>query len=267
LDGSTDLTVAILAGGLGTRLRPAVGDRPKVLAPVHHRPYLTYLLNRLAGASIREVVLLTGYRAEQVSRALGTTYRGMKLIYVPEPSPLGTGGAVRGALPRLAGPVILLMNGDSFCDVDLAAFREFHCRKAADVSLVLAEVTDACRFGRVQLGRGGQVLRFGEKEPGNTGGWINAGIYLLNRDLIEEIPDGRPVSLERELFPTWLGGGLRVYGYRSGGRFIDIGTPESFAEAEAFFRPTRPRAGSRKSGSKGSGYKTGPKAVAASKGP
>ena len=267
MDGSAHLTVAILAGGLGTRLWPAVGDRPKVLAPVHHRPYLTYLLDRLAGASIRDVVLLTGYRAEQVARALGTTYRGMKLIYVPEPSPLGTGGAVRGALPRLASPLILLMNGDSFCEVDLAAFREFHRRKGADVSLVLAKVADASRFGRVQLRRGGQVLRFGEKEPGRTGGWINAGIYLLRRSLIERIPDGRPLSLERDLFPHWLAGGLRVYGYRSGGRFIDIGTPESFAEAETFFRPTQPRAGSRKSDSKGSGYEAGPKAIAAPKDP
>jgi len=266
LDSSAEFTVAILAGGLGTRLRPAVGDRPKVLAPVHHRPYLMYLLDRLADAAVREVVLLTGYRAEQVADALGTTYRGMKLVYVAEPSPLGTGGAVRAALPRLADPMILLMNGDSFCEVDLAAFRDFHRRKDADVSLVLAEVGDASRYGQVELGRGGQVVRFGEKEPDGGGGWINAGIYLIRCSLIEAIPAGRPVSLERELFPEWLRGGVRVFGYRSSGRFIDIGTPESFAEAEAFFQPTRSPAGSHESGSKGWGYRKGPKAGAASKG-
>lgn len=266
MDDAAAFTVAILAGGRGTRLRPAVGDRPKVLAPVHNRPYVTYLLDRLADAGVREVVLLTGYQAEQVSGALGTTYRGMRLVYVAEPSPLGTGGAVRGALPRLAGPMILLMNGDSYCEVDLTAFRDFHRRKAADVSLVLAAVADASRYGRVRLGRGGEVECFGEKEPGGAGGgWINAGIYLLSRNLIEEIPAGRPVSLERELFPGWLRRGARVYGYCGGGRFIDIGTPESFAEAEAFFRPTP--AGSRESGSRGWGYRRGPKAGAASKGP
>lgn len=238
MNGSTEVTAAILAGGLGTRLRAAIGDCPKVLAPIHHRPYLTYLLDRLADAAIREVVLLTGYRADEVSRALGVTYRGMRLVYSPEPTPLGTGGALRWALPKLVAPVVLLMNGDSYCDVDLTAFWDFHRRKAADLSLVLAEVVDATRYGQVRMTHGERVVRFDEKDPGGAGGWINAGIYLLERALIEDIPAGRPVSLERDLFPAWASRGPRVYGYRGGRRFIDIGTPESFAEAEAFFRPS-----------------------------
>ena len=229
---------AILAGGLGTRLRPAVGALPKVLAPVHRRPYLTYLLDHLAAASVREVVLLTGYGADQVQWTLGETYRGLRLVYSPEPSPLGTGGALRWALPKLASPVVLLMNGDSYCEVDLAAFADFHRRQAADLSLVLTEVTDTSAYGRVQVAGGGQVVRFGEKETDRKPGWINAGIYLLSRTLIEEIPAGRPVSLERDLIPAWLGRGTRVYGFR-GGRFIDIGTPGAFAAAEAFLPPIR----------------------------
>ena len=237
MNGLAEVTAAILAGGLGTRLRSAIGDRPKVLASIHNRPYLTYLLDHLASAAVREVVLLTGYQADQVSRALGATYRGMRLVYSPEPAPLGTGGALRWALPWLTAPVVLLMNGDSYCDVDFTAFWDFHHRKAADLSLVLAEVVDASRYGKARMARGGQVVRFGEKEHGGAGGWINAGIYLLKRALIEDIPAGRTVSLERDLFPAWASRGRRVYGYRCGGRFIDIGTPESLAEAEAFFRP------------------------------
>ncbi len=236
MNGSAEVTAAILAGGLGTRLRAALGHYPKVLAPVHQRPYLTYLLDSLVEAKFREVVLLTGYGADQVARTLDETYRGMRLVYSPEPSPLGTGGALRWALPRLTSPLVLLLNGDSYCEVDLAALREFHQRRAADLSLVLARVGDVSRYGQVQLGRGGRVLRFDEKEQGGAG-WINAGIYLLKRARAEEIPAGRPVSLERELLPAWASGGARVYGYRCGGRFIDIGTPESFAEAEAFFQP------------------------------
>src|SRR5437879_601155 len=111
-----DVTAAILAGGLGTRLRSVIADRPKVLAPVGGRPYLTYLLDQLAKAAVREVVLLTGYGAEQVRDALGATYAGMRLVHAAEPAPLGTAGALRHALPHLRSPAVLLMNGDSYCD-------------------------------------------------------------------------------------------------------------------------------------------------------
>ena len=121
-----DVTAAILAGGLGTRLRPAVADRPKVLAPVGGRPYLTYLLDQLAGAGVREVVLLTGYAADEVRDALGDRYGRMRLRYSVEPAPLGTAGALRLALPLLAAPAVLLLNGDSYCDADLGAFRRSH---------------------------------------------------------------------------------------------------------------------------------------------
>src|SRR5438105_3788922 len=116
------VSAAILAGGLGTRLRPAVADRPKVLAPIHGRPYLTFLLDQLADAFIEEVVLLTGFQAGQVRRTLGETYAGMRLLYSEEPAPLGTAGAVRWALDKLSLPTILLLNGDSYCDVHLSAF-------------------------------------------------------------------------------------------------------------------------------------------------
>jgi NDP-sugar pyrophosphorylase family protein len=229
------VTATVLAGGLGTRLRPAIGDLPKALAPVHGRPFLTYLLDGLVNAGFSELVLLAGYRADHVCAAFGDTYRGRRLTYSVEPSPLGTGGAVRFALPKLASATILLMNGDSCCEADLAAFRHFHEEKAADMSMVLVGTGEASRYGSVELAVDARVVRFGEKEHEGAGGWINAGIYLLKRALIEEIPEGSPASLERDLFPAWIARGARIYGFRSTGRFIDIGTPASLAEAEEFF--------------------------------
>jgi NDP-sugar pyrophosphorylase family protein len=227
-----DVTGAILAGGLGRRLRTVVADRPKVLAPVHGRPYLTYLLDQVAAAGVGEVVLLTGYLSDQVQSALGRTYAGMRLDYSAEPDPLGTAGALRLALARLPRPNVLVLNGDSYCDVALTDFWSFHCRQAANLSLVLTRVADSSRYGRVHLAPDERIVRFEEKLAAGGAGWINAGVYLMKRSLIEEIPVDRPVSLEREMFPLWAGN-KRCCGFTCAARFLDIGTPESYAEAEA----------------------------------
>jgi NDP-sugar pyrophosphorylase family protein len=228
------VTAAILAGGLGTRLRSVVADRPKVLAPVGGRPFLRYLLDQLAAAAIPKVVLLTGHGAGQVREAIGDTHGGLRLVYSAEPAPLGTGGALRHALPHLSGPAVLLLNGDSYCDVDLEEFARFHRAEPAGVGMVLVRVPDASRFGRVRLGRTGRVIRFEEKAATRAPGWINAGVYLLDRALVAELPAGR-LSLEHDLLPGWVAR-RHVRGFRCEGRFLDIGTPRSYAEAERFFR-------------------------------
>jgi len=230
LDG---VAAAILAGGAGTRLRPAVADRPKVLAPVRGRPFVTYLLDQLARAGAAEVVLLTGHRAAQVRDALGERYGPMRLRYSEEPAPLGTGGAVRHALPLLAGDRVLLLNGDSYCDVELGDFVEAHSRGDADAALVLARVADTGRYGRVAVDEEGRVERFEEKAASSGPGWINAGVYLLRRGWVASWPDG-PLSLERDLLPAAVAAG-RAWGYHCEGDFLDIGTPQSFRESESFF--------------------------------
>jgi NDP-sugar pyrophosphorylase family protein len=226
-------TAAVLAGGLGTRLRPAVGDLPKVLAPVRGRPFLAHLLDRLAAAGVRRTVLLTGYRAGEVRAALGSEHGGMALDYFEERSPLGTGGSLRLALPHLDSPTILLLNGDSYCGLDLAAFAASHRDRGAGASLALIRVDDAGRYGRVRTS-GGRVTAFAEKQAPGRPGWINAGVYLIERRLAEAIPAGRPVSLERELLPVWVAQS-HVFAHRAMGPFLDIGTPESYAAAEEFF--------------------------------
>jgi NDP-sugar pyrophosphorylase family protein len=228
---------AVLAGGLGTRLRAAVADRPKVLAEVHGRPFLAYLLDQIARAGVRQTVLLTGYMADRVEAEFGAAFAGMALAYSPETQPLGTGGAVRFALPHLTRPTVLVLNGDSYCDLDLGAFYEQH-QSGSAATLALTSVPDASRYGKVRLSDAGLVERFEEKQPGAGPGWINAGVYLMARPLVEEVPAGKVVSLERDVFPGWAAAG-HCHGFKTAGRFLDIGTPESYSEAAAFFAGDR----------------------------
>lgn len=215
-----NITAAILAGGLGTRLRSVVADRQKVLADVHGRPFLTYLLDQVADTGISDVVLCTGYRGEQVKAMLGETYHGLHLTYSQEPEPLGTGGALRYALPLLMSDPVLVMNGDSCYQADLRRFLRWHQSSGAKASLLLTEVPDTRRYGWVEVDREGRIVRFDEKDHAGGPGWVNAGLYLISRSLLQSIPATRMVSLEREVFPSWIGRGL--YGCCSHGRFEHI---------------------------------------------
>lgn len=230
-----EVTAAILAGGLGTRLRSVVKDRPKVLAEIGGCPFLGYLLDQLAVSGLRTVVLCTGYLGEQIRDRFGDSYGKLGIIYSQEASPLGTAGALRLALPLLNSASVLVMNGDSFCDINFNAFLDWHCGHRAEVTLALVKMADSMRYGQVRVSTDGAVLSFEEKSSRGDPGWVNAGIYLLTRSFIQTIPENRAISLEREIFSGWVGRGL--YGYQTEGRFLDIGTPEAYAEAERFFAP------------------------------
>jgi D-glycero-alpha-D-manno-heptose 1-phosphate guanylyltransferase len=226
-----EVTAAILAGGRGTRLSPAVADRPKPLAPVQGRPFVTYLLDQLGRAGVREAVLLTGFMAEVVEVTLGETYADLRLRYSVEREPLGTGGALCQALPLLTSPSVLVMNGDSYCGLGLDEFWTAYVGCGAKASMALVQVPDSSRYGGVRVSADGMVEAFTEKRTHAEAGWINAGVYLLDRGLIAEIPPGGAVSLERDIFPGWVGGRL-VHGYCRAAPFLDIGTPEAYAEAQ-----------------------------------
>ena len=227
-----DIPALILAGGMGTRRRGVLPDTPKVLAPVAGRPFLAHLLDWLVDGGVRDVILCTGYRAEQLTHEFGARYRDMYLYYSWEPQPLGTGGALRRALGLTHAETVLALNSDCFVSCDLAAFLGWHQAHGFAGSLVLAEVEDASRFGTVRVHESGAIASFEEKRGRAEPGWINGGVYLLSRRLLESMPEGQPVSIEREGFPAWLSSGLG--GYQSSGAFLDIGTPESLARAEAF---------------------------------
>ncbi|NJL90879.1 MAG: NTP transferase domain-containing protein, partial [Coleofasciculaceae cyanobacterium SM2_1_6] len=205
----------ILAGGLGTRLRSMVSDRPKVLAEVLGRPFLAYLLDQLVAAGTQKVILCVGYRGEQIRAAFGdrfTNHHGeIQLTYSQETQLLGTGGALGLAQPLVQSKEVLVMNGDSFCGVDLPGFYDYYqqCQTQweAIASMVLTEVPDTARYGRVELSPQGRVERFTEKGSNQGAGWINGGIYLLDASLLANMPLDRPISLEADLFPQWLQSG------------------------------------------------------------
>jgi NDP-sugar pyrophosphorylase family protein len=226
-----DATAVVLAGGLGTRLRAAAGDRPKVLATVRGRPFLAYLLDRLCDAGVGEIVVSIGHRGAEVRAAFGAAYRGRPLRYAEEPSPLGTAGALHALLPQLGSDPVLVLNGDSCCEVDLANLWGWHAARGANATICLAHVSDTRRFGLVMVNEHGAIERFVEKDNAGGAGWINAGVYVFSRSVLAAIPPGHPVSLEREILPAWVGRGL--YGRRVEGRFIDIGTPDSYCAAQA----------------------------------
>lgn len=228
----TGISAAILAGGLGTRLRAAVSDKPKVLAEVNGRPFIAYLLDWLVEANVKRVTLCTGYMSDLVCKILGDRYRGIELCYSVETAPRGTGGALRLALPLLSSTV-LVMNGDSFFDLDLARFADEHAASGAQASIALATVSDVARYGAIELSAGNAVASFEEKGSRRGEGLINAGIYLLSRSCVELIPAGVPHSLERDLFPALIGRGLCGFPYS--GRFIDIGIPADYYTASTFF--------------------------------
>jgi NDP-sugar pyrophosphorylase family protein len=229
----SSITAAILAGGQGTRLQSVVVDCPKVLAEVGGRPFLSYLLDQVVEAGVREVVLCTGYRADQVREAFGDKYGSLRLFYSEEDVQLGTAGALRHASSLLKSESVLVMNGDSFVDADLRDFWIWHCALGADATVMVVKVQDSGRYGLVQMDVGGHLIGFTEKGEKHEPGWINAGIYLLRHAFLDRITAVGVVSLERDVFPTCIGQGL--YAYQNHGGFLDIGTPEAYASAESFF--------------------------------
>ncbi|EFK08382.1 nucleotidyl transferase [delta proteobacterium NaphS2] len=229
----SQVTCVILAGGLGTRLRSVVSDRPKVLAGVESRPFLTFLLEQLIAAKAKEVILCTGFMADAVHEALGHRYKSLRIVYSAEPEPLGTGGALRLALPLINSDPVLIMNGDSFVEVDLTDYMAWFSQRDRQASLLLVRAPDTGRYGKVIVDDNERIIVFEEKAPDCGSGWINAGVYILKRFLVESIPDVSPYSLERQFFP-----GLaqkKMYGFCSCCKFIDIGTPDAYCRARKFF--------------------------------
>lgn len=228
----SEISVTILAGGFGTRLQSVTKDQ-KVVAKVNTQPFLEYLLNQLSNAGFKNVVLCTGHLSDQVEEKLGKKNNNIDLVYSKEDSRLGTGGALRLALPLLKSQNILVMNGDTYCDVDLKKFVKFHFDKKANVSLVISYVSDTSRYGSVNLDSNDAVVGFEEKRLGSGSGWINGGMYLINRSFLSKIPEDGEISLEKEIFPSWIG--KSCYAYKSKDDFIDIGTPESYFQTGQFF--------------------------------
>jgi mannose-1-phosphate guanylyltransferase len=226
------LEAILLVGGKGTRLRPLTLSAPKPLLPTAGVPFLAHQLARAAECGITHVVLATSYRAEMFTSAFGDGAQfGLSIDYVHEPEPLGTGGGIRNAANLLRGgpddPIVVL-NGDILSGHDLPAQVDLHRKKEAAVTLHLVPVDDPSRYGCVPTDRSGRVTAFLEKTPNPVTNQINAGCYIFRRSVIDQIPSGQVISVERETFPSLIEAEAVVMGYAEDAYWLDVGTPEAF---------------------------------------
>jgi mannose-1-phosphate guanylyltransferase len=221
----------VLAGGAGTRLQPLTLTTPKPVMPLAGRPFLTFMLDWAHSHGVDEVILSCGFMSDEVKAVLGDIYDGMRLRHVTEDEPLGTAGPVRLAYDQgLLEERLLVLNGDVLTDIDLTAELAQHKGTGARATLALYPVDDTSSYGVVPTDEEGRVTEFIEKGGGEPPtNRINAGAYVLEREMVESIPAGRAVSFELEVFPSLVGNGL--YGYDAAGYWIDIGTPERYLEA------------------------------------
>jgi len=226
-------TAIILAGGLGTRLRGTVPDLPKPMAPINGRPFLEYQLDYWIGQGVKRFVLSVGYRHEAVTAHFGAIYRGIPLDYAIERSPLGTGGGLLLAAERLSGKAaFILLNGDTYFEVDLAALRGFHESKKADWTFALFRAAEVGRYMGIGIATDGRItaLKSGAGTPGRL---ANGGVYFVNPEALRigGWKAGDKVSLEDDILPAAFESGSRFYGLECNGTFIDIGVPEDYARA------------------------------------
>jgi len=226
----------ILAGGLGTRLRSVVADLPKAMAPVAGRPFLEHLLDFLVDAGFASAVLAVGYRADAIRDHFGDRYRGLPLAYSVEGKPLGTGGAIRLAMNQASSPEVFVVNGDTFVDVDFSAMLAAHRGAHARLTIAVHEVPDAARYGALDI-TGDRVRGFFEKGRAGSG-WINAGVYLLARALLDGEVLPTAFSFESDyLVPNVEA--LQPLAFPTKGLFIDIGVPEDYARAQSLLASPR----------------------------
>lgn len=223
----------ILVGGQGTRLRPLTSNLPKPIVPLAGQPFMSYMLRWLRSHGVDDVVLSCGFLADGVRSVLGDgSELGIRLRYVEEPKPLGTGGALKYA-EDLLGDRFFMLNGDVLSDIDLTAQLAAHERSGARGTLALMAVEDPSAYGLVHLRDDGSISEFLEK-PGPEQvvetNLVNAGVYILERDVLDGMaPAGTSISIERDVFPTLVGKGL--YGYETDGYWLDIGTPDRYLQA------------------------------------
>lgn len=229
-------TAVILAGGFGTRLKTVVSDLPKPMAPVNGIPFLSYQFKFLQHYGIRNVVLSVGHLADKIESFYKQRFENLHLHYAHEKTPLGTGGGIRLALHECQSGPVLVLNGDSFFDVDLNTFYTHHQQHQADVSLALRQVNDAARYGTIQKNTNHRIVSFREKTNLPEPGIINGGLYILEKDsYLANTPANSNFSIEKDFFEKHLDQ-LFIAGFEFSTYFIDIGIPEDYAKAQHDFK-------------------------------
>lgn len=218
----------LLAGGLGTRLRSVINDRPKPMAIIEGRPFMEYVTRELCRGGITDIIFAVGYKGSMVEEHFGDGSRlGFHASYAYEESLLGTAGAIKNAARFVTGDRFYVLNADTFYQIDYTRLAKQQGLQNLDMALVLREVADVSRYGEAVLDSQGILTSFNEKTDEVRAGTINGGVYLMRRELLDTIPDGK-VSLENDMIPLWMREGRRLGGFVNHGYFIDIGIPEAY---------------------------------------
>ena len=221
------MQAVLLAGGLGTRLKSVVNDRPKPMALIEGKPFMEYVVHELSRHGITEIIFAVGYKGSMVEEYFQDGKKfGVTVSYAYEEELLGTAGAIKNAGRFITEDFFYVLNADTFYQIDYSRLLTIRQEKDLEMALVLRQVPDVSRYGRAVL-TAGMLTAFNEKTKEAVSGTINGGIYLMNRNLLEEIPEGK-VSLENEMIPRWLSEGRRLGGFVNDGYFIDIGIPEAY---------------------------------------
>ena len=221
------MQAVLLAGGLGTRLKSVVNDRPKPMALIEGKPFMEYVVHELSRHGITEIIFAVGYKGSMVEEYFQDGKKfGVTVSYAYEEELLGTAGAIKNAGRFITEDFFYVLNADTFYQIDYSRLLTIRQEKDLEMALVLRQVPDVSRYGRAVL-TDGMLTAFNEKTKEAVSGTINGRIYLMNRDLLEEIPEGK-VSLENEMIPRWLSEGRRLGGFVNDGYFIDIGIPEAY---------------------------------------
>ncbi|MFQ5561917.1 MAG: nucleotidyltransferase family protein [Nitrospinota bacterium] len=224
----------VLAGGKGSRLSSVVNDAPKPMAEINGKPFLEHLLYFLTGSGFTRFILSIGYMGEKIEEFFETHRLKENIVFSKESKPLGTAGAIKLAETRLTSPCFFVINGDSFAEVDFDYMRKRAIERKANAVISLLRIQKPDRYGLVTLGEGGSVIEFGEKKQGLQTGFINSGVYCLQKEMLKMIEPNTAVSLERDIFPKLIG--QRFFGVPFEGRFIDIGIPKDYFRAQDFFK-------------------------------
>lgn len=221
----------ILAGGLGTRLRGIIKDNPKVMVNIKGIPFLEYLVSQFKKYDLTDIIFCTGYLSEKIEKYFknGNNW-GVNITYSKESKPLGTGGAIKYAENLILEDNFLVMNGDSFFDIDLTKLVNYHFNKKALATIALVKIKDATRYGIVEINKDGEIERFIEKRNCSNSNLINGGIYILNKAVFNFITKDKKISLEKEIFPKLIGKGF--YGISFDNYFIDIGIPKDYKKIQ-----------------------------------
>lgn len=231
----SDTDLILLAGGLGTRLRSILTEgQPKALSLVGSRPFLNHLLDYFYQQGIRHITLALGYGAESICSHVESIQlpEGMKIKYSVENTPLGTGGAIRLAVNKTQSNSIFVCNGDTITDLNLQQLYDYHNKKQATVTVALCKVDDCSRYGQVRTNRNGKVISFREKTDSPEHGVVNVGVYVVRRELLQELPEGTNLSWETDCIPNYCN--RQMYGIALCNKFLDIGVPDSLRSAGKF---------------------------------